>query len=316
MLAAAFSRSEAPAPGASLLQSTARSGRIACRASFDFAWSLRFLRGFGPMVGDQEVFAESVTKGLLHRGQPVLFTVRAAGKGELSYELVSEVAIDDDLARAVIRRVRAFLSTDEDLAGFYALAASDAPFAARLRELHGLHHVRFLTPFEAACWGLINQRVPRAVARHMKESLYRRFGRTEIAGRACHAFPEAATIAACDEEELVALLKNERKGRAIAAAARAFAEVDESFLEEGPLEEVASWLSSIYGVGDFTTAFVLFRGLGRFRGRPTAHPGLLDAMSSVYGEKTTEGDLDRRVARYGAWGGHYMLYLWASTFEP
>jgi DNA-3-methyladenine glycosylase II len=127
------------------------------------------------------------------------------------------------------------------------------------------------------------------------------------------AFPEAATVAAAGEREFRALLGHERKARVIAAIAEAFAGVDDAFLREAPLAEVEAWLLGIHGVGPFTSAFVLFRGLGRFTRQPLA-PRLIAAASQVYGRSLSVADMEGLSRSYGSWGGHWALHLWASTF--
>lgn len=294
-----------------------RSGRIACARPFDLEASLAFLCGFGPMRGEQEIAAGELTKALVHRGRTVTFTVRQAGtpeRPEIAYRLVSDRPIDAGTEAAVAQRITFFLSADEDLDPFYRRAAEDpcfAPVAARLR---GLHHVKFPTPFEAACWGAINQRIQLRTARAMKEAICRRLGGRMLLGGAEHlAFPEADTVAAAGEGELLAVLGNERKARAVAAIARAFAGVDEAFLHRASLAEVEAWLLDIHGVGPFTSAFVLFRGLGRFCRQPMSGK-LTEAAEAVYRRRLTTADMDRLWQGYGPWGGYLALYLHASTF--
>jgi DNA-3-methyladenine glycosylase II len=296
-----------------------RSGRIACAPPFDLGASLAFLYGFGPMRGEQGIAAGELTKALVHRGQVVAFRVHQAGtveRPELAYRLISDRPIGAATEEAVARRVGFFLSAGEDLEPFYQRAGEDPQFAPVAARLRGLHHVKFPTPFEAACWGAINQRIQIGVARGMKERLCRRLGGHLIAGGTEHlAFPEADTIAGAGEGELRAVLGNERKARAVAAVARAFAGVDETFLREAPLSEVEAWLLGIHGVGPFTSAFVLFRGLGRFARQPMS-PRLTAAAAEVYGRQLSTADMESLSRSYGAWGGHWALYLWASTFLP
>ncbi|HEY8090239.1 MAG TPA: hypothetical protein VIF09_20400 [Polyangiaceae bacterium] len=295
-----------------------RSGRIACVAPFDLAHSLAFLRGFGPMRGEQVVTDVSVTKALLHGGQPVVFTVWQHASSDhpvLDYRLTAERPLGDAAQQAVTERIAFFLGAEEDLAPFHALAEADPAFAPLARRLRGLHHVKFPTPFEAACWGAINQRIPRALALRMKCALTHHFGkRLVVEGHAHWAFPGPQALARVGEKELARLMGNERRARSVDAIARAFVAVDDEFLRRGPLDEVARWLRSIHGVGPFTTAFVLYRGLGRFRGQPMLAPPLVAAASTVYGRELSPAQFQRLAQGYGAWGGQWMLYLWASTF--
>jgi DNA-3-methyladenine glycosylase II len=174
--------------------------------------------------------------------------------------------------------------------------------------------VKFPTPFEAACWGVLNQRVGMLAARRMKGALVRALGAAvDLDDSTHHAFPDADAVARCDEPRLGAILGSERKAKSVAAVARAFAAVGDDFLRTAPDDEVKSWLGRIHGVGPFTEGFVLFRGLGR-QGRPPESPGFLAAARSVYGQDLAPAAVASLGQRYGAWAGHWMLYVWASTF--
>src|SRR5690242_8342774 len=92
---------------------------------FDFSLSLEFLRGFGPMAGEQRLADGALTKAWIVRGVPVTATVHDA-RGGLSCRLEAPQGIDEALA---VSRVRSFLSAGEDLADFYAIASRDRAFA-------------------------------------------------------------------------------------------------------------------------------------------------------------------------------------------
>jgi DNA-3-methyladenine glycosylase II len=288
--------------------------RVEAAAPFDLGLSVEFLRGFGPLAGEvgsreRDVAGSSLVKAWLHGGQLVEATVdQRRGAGVLRCELGSPRPITAATRRAVREHVARFLGAGDDLAPFYALARTDAPFAPVARRLRGLHHARFPTPFEAACWGVLAQRIALGQARTMKAALTKRFGDLAHA-----AFPEAATLAGATDAELSRLVGNARKARAVGAVARAFAKVDDAFLTSAPIAAVESWLRGIWGVGAFTSGFVLYRGLGRFSRLP-ASPKFLAAAKRVYGPGFSEADAARTARRYGDWAGYWSLYVWASTF--
>jgi DNA-3-methyladenine glycosylase II len=290
-----------------------RAGAIAARAPFDFRHSLTFLRAFSPMHGEQAVAAGALTKAMMVRGRPVLLQVSAEGDG-LRYTLSSASLLDAETAREAERRLAFFLGTGDDLAPFYALAAEDPAMAPVVARLHGMHHVKLPSPFEAACWGVLNQRIGMPAARAMKDALVRRAGAAVALKGVSHwAFPEAGQIAAIPEEELASLFGSARKAKAVAAVSRAFAGVDEAFLREAPKDDVKAWLEAIHGVGEWTAAFVLFRGLGRFVSVPRS-PKFARAAEAVYGRPLDDAALRALDARYGSFGGYWSLYVWASTF--
>lgn len=270
------------------------------------------------MAGEQSVSDDAVTKAVSIGGRAVAFRVRQRGGVEtpsLDVELFAAEPLDDASRETALGRVAAMLSTDEDLSAFYARAREDERFAPLVDRYRGLHHVRFPSPFEAACWGVVNQRIRLAAARNMKEALVRRAGSSITVDGAEHwAFPEPAAVLALSERELERLLPGGRRAAAVRAAASAFLEVAPGFLSRAPIEEVRAWLRGIHGVGPFTSSFVLYRALGRFDGVAMVSPKLLAAAKAQYGRGFTERELADVAASYGPWGGHWMLYLWASSF--
>lgn len=282
---------------------------------FDLARSLAFLCGFSPMRGEQSVSSSEVTKAISEGGEPVVFRVRPAKHGALGVELFSEAPLASARWRRVLDRVRAFLSTDEDLAPFYARAAEDRAMAPLVRRYRGLHHVRFPSAFEAACWAVINQRIGQPVARRMKDALVRRAGlRLVVEGAEHWAFPEPRAVLAIGPEELSRILIGERRAKTVLALADAFDQVDPGWLREGPIDDVREWLRAIPGVGPFTSSFVLYRGLGRFDGAALVAPRLVEAARKQYAKPLSAGEVSALASSYGSWGGYWMLYLWASTF--
>jgi DNA-3-methyladenine glycosylase II len=240
------------------------------------------------------------------------FRIRSTGTVEeprLAFTLRSDRAIGRAVriaARVVIGR---YLSVDDDLLPFYDLAHADPRFAPRTEELQGLHHVRFLTPFECACWSILAQRTPMKAGRGMKDAIAERYGGTlDADGRAYRAFPEPADLETVKERRLAETIGNERKARYIASARRAFAGVDEAWLYDAPFEVLEEWLRSIDGIGRWSATFVMFRGLGRAGAMELSEP-MLDAARRVYGTRLSDDRL-REIGRgYGRWAGYWVLYL-------
>jgi DNA-3-methyladenine glycosylase II len=274
---------------------------------FELALSAAFLRKFSPMAGEVGFAGGALVKAWLVGGQPITAEIHAAPDG-LDCCLTSPSPIAARSAAILADRVGEFLSTRDELGEFHALAAADPPFAPLATRLRGFHHPKFPTPFEALCWALINQRIQLARARALKAMLVRRFGAAD-----CDAFPEAATLAAVSERDIVATLGDERRGRALADAARRFATVDEAWLRAGPLGEVEAWLRAIWGAGDFTVGLVLYRGLGRSLPPPLGLPWsekFVAAARTTYGPTTTRSFLVDKARHYGRWVGYWSLYLY------
>jgi DNA-3-methyladenine glycosylase II len=239
----------------------------------------------------------------------------------LQYQLYSTTPIELDTQRLIEDRMRFFLSLDDPLADFYALARTDEPFWALVQRIYGLHQVKFLTPFEIAAWAVLTQRLPIAIARNLKQALKAAYGSCmEINGVVHTAFPEAAQLITVSPDELTRIIKNERKVEYLMAVTRAFYQVDEQFLRSGPYQEVEDWLLNIKGIGDWSAHFILIRGLGRVERlgltpNTMYEKALLEAVSRVYTPgKSVEGEDILRLAQpYGDWQGYWAYYLRAGV---
>jgi DNA-3-methyladenine glycosylase II len=205
-------------------------------------------------------------------------------------------------------RIGAFLSIDDDLADFYETGAADpvfAPIAARLR---GLHQVRFLTPFENLCWAVMGQRAPIPVARKAKDAFVERYGGAlEVDGVLHRAFPEPADVAGLTGADLQPTIGNTRRADYLANVIEAWQDVDEDWLRTGRIDDVQAWLRSIKGVGEWSTAFVVFRGLGRHAPMPLTVP-TLKAIRRTYGAAVSEDEAAALEERYAPWTGYWVMY--------
>ncbi len=293
------------------------SGSLAPVPPFDFARSLRFLEGFSPTEGEQAIAAGAVRKAIRVGGRTLLFEVRSTDdttveRPQLACELWSSEPFDRHTAASAVERIGAFLSIDDDIAAFYERARGDLVLAPHVDRLHGLHQVRFLTPFENACWAVMGQRAPIAMARRAKDAFVERYGGTiDVDGVAYRAFPEPGDVVGLTPEDVRPLVRNDRQARYLANVIEAWQDVDESWLRSGPYDDVAAWLRSITGFGEWSTLFVLFRGLGRGDHMTLTRPNA-EAMRSAYGD-LSDDDLRAILAGYGPWAGYVLLYIRASS---
>lgn len=171
--------------------------------------------------------------------------------------------------------------------------------------------MKFLTPFENACWAVLTQRTPPPVARKMEAALVEAYGGgIPVDGARHSAFPEPRALAAAGPEALLALLHHARKAAYLYAVACAFAEVDEMWLRAAPYDEVEAWLRAIDGIGPWSATFVLIRGLGRMERVDFTGEALLRCARAVYGAGVTPAELRAEIPlRYGASQGYWAYYL-------
>jgi DNA-3-methyladenine glycosylase II len=292
-----------------------REGTLRPAPPFDFDQALDFIGAFPPMHGEQVVSGKSLKRAAWASRTPVAFRLSAAGtveQPELRYELHADVPLSDADCAALVRRIEAYLSVNDDLRRFYELVEADPPFVAVRRELYGYHQVKFLTPFENACWTILSQRNVLGVAQRMKRSLIEKFSAAvEFDGRAYWPFPGARAVVQASVEDLTELLRNSRRAEYIHGVAVAFSEVDEAFLREGPYDEVVKWLRGIPGVGDWSASFVMIRSLGRMDRIPYGDHTLMELAGHVYGDgRPLSADKVQRLAEhYGDLQGYWAHYL-------
>ncbi len=155
------------------------SGELTPTPPFDFNKSLQFLGIFGPTKNEQTVSSHSLTKAISLDGQTVVFQLTSIGTTEnpgLEYRLFSAKPITEATKNAVAERVTFFLSLTDDLRPFYRIGREDPDFAPVIEHLYGYHQVKFLTPFENACWAVLTQRNPMKIAQKTKQALIETYG--------------------------------------------------------------------------------------------------------------------------------------------
>ncbi len=291
------------------------SGTLAATAPFDFELSLRFIGGFRPVAGEQRAAERTLTKALFANGQPIVAQLADAGDEatpRLAYTLHADRPIDPATQRAAEDRLSFFLSLNNDLRPFYALAEADPIFAPIARQLYGYHQVKFLTPFENAAWAVLTQRNSIAAARGLKQRLTERYGASPtLAGQRYPIFPEAAALAQADPAELFDLLPAMRRAEYLQAAAQAFARADEGWLRTAPYDEAERWLRGINGIGAWSASFILLRGLGRTERLPAGESKLAAAVEKHYagGRRLSPAAAAGLGARYGAYQGYWAHYM-------
>lgn len=287
---------------------------------YEFSQSVSFLRGFGPMSGQQEFEGQAVTKAVMIEGKTVVFRVSegegANRKSKLRYELFSEEPLTSSTEKDMVRRIGFLLSLGDDVGRFYAIAKKDDPvFYPLVEKRWGLHQVKFPSLLEISCWALLSQRIQRPIALRMKRAITQRFGgNLELDGRTYWAFPDYASLKEAKSKELLEATRNQRATLRLSSLLTAFEELDEEFLKSAPYDKATARLQKVKGIGDWSSQFILFRGLGRMgRLQPINIRPLAETIKRVYGSEGRQ--LEDVNSTYGEWSGYWSLYLWASTMH-
>ena len=172
---------------------------IPAKQPFDFRKSLVFARAFSPAEGEQRIDGDVLHKAFEIDGTCVLASVSAAPDG-VYVTLDADVALTEGQQAAMRDRVAFYLSLNDELSVFYERAESDRAFAPLLDRGYGFHQVKFASPFEAACWSILTQRMAMSIARRVKDRLVERFGTSIVRdGVTFRAFPSPSRLAHCTE---------------------------------------------------------------------------------------------------------------------
>jgi DNA-3-methyladenine glycosylase II len=230
---------------------------------FSFDQTLAFSCRFAPLETAAIVEPDRLVAAFAHRGVAWACELRAP-KGQLT------LTIADGAPEHVIGRVTDLVGARDDLRPFYALAAADPVMAPVIGELHGLHQVRFLGLEEIAVYCVMMQRTPIKIAATFKQRFLARFGfAVEVdrsaagADRTLRAMPELADLVHLSAAEIADAIGHGPKAERIATVVREVHRIGEDFLVGASYAAARDALLAIPGIGPFSAAAILLRGLGR-----------------------------------------------------
>ena len=207
----------------------------------------------------------------------------------------------------VRHQVSQWLSVDDDLAPFYARVAEDSvAYQRHVQANLGMHHVRFFTLCESVVWFVLTQRTPRTVSRSQRQRLIDTYGsKVQFGSHELPVFPQMEALMAAGPVHLGETLRNARKGTQLHEVLTGVAKLDTQWLRSAPIEFANAALQEIRGVGPFTSAAILLRGLGRMEDSPIEMPSFSAEAEAVYG-KFSAAEIRRR---YQGQLGYWSWYL-------
>jgi DNA-3-methyladenine glycosylase II len=211
-------------------------------------------------------------------GEPVaLRATWVPEAGEVEVDFVSDLP-----AERVERHAARVLSLDVDGSGLAEVGERDRVIGRLLARADGRRPVCFGTPFEAAVWAVLSQRVSMAQAGRVKAALAASLGtRMEIGGVEAVAFPGPAALVSLESFEGVWESKLERI-RAVASAAQA-GDLDPAYLRGLTLDDALTHLQSLPGIGPFGATLILARGAGHPDVPPPTLRPFRAAVARAYG---------------------------------
>ncbi len=195
-------------------------------------------------------------------GQRIL--VRAVQRGREALSVTVEGAAGEH--QRTLDTVRRMLGTERDVSCFTRPARRIpwlAPLAARLR---GLKPPRYPTLWEALVNAIVFQQVSLAAASAITRRLIVALGQgLQADGTVLYPFPSVEEFVQARDSDLRGLGLSRGKIGTLRRSAEALLSgtLDESRLEQQPSAEAAPTLQRIKGIGPWTAAVILLRGLGR-----------------------------------------------------
>ncbi len=274
--------------------------RLTTSQPFSFEQTLTFIRRFPPCQGEYILGEDAVTAAVAIGARAVPLTIRRRGAG---LEVATPTPAD---AKAVTACAAHWIGAHDDVSELYAAALGDAPFMRLIEKLHGLHHVRFLTLAEISVYCVMMQRTPITMAARMKRAFLDQFGApVEVDGRTLRAMPRLEQLVELDADDIGKAIRHPRKGTTIASVVRGVAAIGEQTLREAPYAEARDALLAITGIGPFSAAAILLRGLGRMDEVPSIRM-FADDAAAIYGGAIDETAIARR---YGRQIGYWSFYV-------
>lgn len=199
-----------------------------------------------------------------------------------------------DLDAAAVQACR-FLSLDVDARSWPDVAHRDPVIARAQAQLPGLRPCGFHSPYEAAAWAVLSQRLRIVQAAQLRDNLVHRHGDRG-------AFPAPAVLRQLD------LDFPGRKNEYLHAVAEAALDglLDTEMLRSVEPEEAVRIVRDIKGLGPFGSELVVIRGANVADLAPR-HEGRLDAeIAEQYGPGSTIADVSPQWRPFRTWAAVYL----------
>lgn len=264
------------------------------KGHFSLAASIRFLCGFTPLSyrGEDDDTLRLAFPVERDWGA-VAVSVHQGDAGRVTATVAGDVG-----AGEVRDQLERMLSLDVDASSLPDVVADDRVAAELVRESPGLRPVCFPSPYEAAAWAVLSQRVQMKQAARIRARMCEEMGTpVEIDGLSIPAFPgperlrRASSIRSVPDaklDRLHAIAEAALEGRLDGAALRA----------AGP-ERAIDELQELPGIGPFGADLVLIRGAGEPDRFSRTERRLQAAMAEAY--DVDPDDVDALTAIADGW---------------
>jgi DNA-3-methyladenine glycosylase II len=247
---------------------------------YSISASARFLEGFAPAHyegdGPEQLRFAFVADGL-GSGERVAGAYVYPEGEKIVVETYGEAA--PETVRDQVRRI---LSLDVDGSGFPEVAKRDPVVGELQGRYPGLRPVCFYSPYEAAAWTIIGNRIRIVQAARIKARMAEELGEpVQIRGKKERAFPGPSQLLHLDG--FPGLFGRKAEYLRVLARAALEGKLEAPYLRSLPADEALAKLKELPGIGDFSAELVLVRGVGVPDLLPTHEPRLGRAVAMAYG---------------------------------
>jgi DNA-3-methyladenine glycosylase II len=216
-------------------------------------------------------------------------------------------------ALAIVRRV---LGVDRDLAHFDRAAARISWLKSLAQRMRGVRPPRYPTLWEACVNAVVFQQLSLIAATAIMRRLIVALGQSLVSDDFRHySFPSMKSFLDADDDLLRAaglsagkLMTLRRVGEALAGGT-----IDETQLEQQTSADAAAILCRIKGIGPWTAAVILLRGLGRLDVFPMNDTSVTRNLALVSG--STAVDVERTLRALSPQQGMLYYHLLLARLE-
>ena len=180
--------------------------------------------------------------------------------------------------------------------------------------------MEFQTFFEAICWAIIGQQINLTFAYTVKRNLVEKFGKSLVfEGKKYFHFPDPETILRISLEEFKAMKFSKQKMNYIRAVSKTIVETPSYFRNLGDLnyEDAKTELKKLYGIGDWSAAYVLMKTFRYPQAFPLQDAGFQNALKKQLNlAQKPRVEMIRKLAKpWKRFEAYATFYLWRSLYE-
>lgn len=276
---------------------------IAVREPFRLDYTVEVLRRLSGNVVDRISPEGDFVRALSDGGGSAVVRVNQRAAGRI------RVRVYGKNGERFVPVVQRMLGTDVDLQPWFRAVESVPWMKAFAQRVRGLKPPRYPTMWEALCHSIVFQQISIHAAGAIMQRFVEATG-TPAAhdGITLYPFPPPQAVLAVSEETLRGASLSINKILALQAVAGAIQDglIDEERVAALSTPQAIGELSKLRGIGPWSAAVVLLRGLGRLDAFPLKDSGVAASLRLLHGNHETV-DVDRLLETLGEQRG--MLYF-------